>query len=40
MVIGPERQLGAWEQYLQATAAPGAGAPTLQRLHARDFWVP
>jgi hypothetical protein len=39
-VIGPERQLSAWEQYLQATAAPGASPLALQRLYGRDFWLP
>jgi hypothetical protein len=39
-VIGPERQLSAWEQYLQATAAPGARPLALQRLYGRDFWLP
>jgi Zn-dependent M16 (insulinase) family peptidase len=36
MVIGPERQLGAWETYLQATVGPDA---KLHRLYPRDFWV-
>ena len=39
-VIGPDRQLTAWDQYLQATTAPGTGPQTLQRLYARDFWMP
>lgn len=37
MVIGPERQLDAWDQYLQTTAAPGS---RLERLYGRDFWMP
>jgi len=40
MVIGPERQLSAWEQYLQAAPAPGAQTSAMQRLYARDFWMP
>ncbi len=39
-VIGPERQLNAWQQYLQATSVQGARAQALQRLYARDFWLP
>lgn len=39
-VIGPDRQLNAWDQYLQATTAAGAGPQPLQRLYARDFWMP
>jgi hypothetical protein len=35
-VIGPEKQLDAWQRYL--TAAEGAGA-TLWRLYPRDFWL-
>ena len=37
MVIGPDKQLDAWEQYLKATE--GAGAK-LYRLYGRDFWMP
>jgi Zn-dependent M16 (insulinase) family peptidase len=37
MVIGPDKQLDAWEQYLKA--AEGAGAK-LYRLYGRDFWMP
>ncbi len=37
MVIGPDKQLDAWEQYLQTSIAP---ATRLQRLHGRDFWLP
>ena len=36
MVIGPERQLSAWETYLQAAVAPEA---KLHRLYPRDFWI-
>lgn len=36
-VIGPDRQLDAWEQYLQG--AEGSGT-RLQRLYGRDFWIP
>ena len=36
-VIGPDKQLDAWEQYL--TAADGTQAK-LYRLYARDFWMP
>lgn len=36
-VIGPDRQLDAWERYLQERS--GAGAK-LQRLYGRDFWMP
>ena len=35
-VIGPDKQLDAWAQYLQNAA----GGARLQRLHARDFWMP
>lgn len=37
MVIGPDRQLDAWERFLQES--DGAGT-RLQRLYARDFWMP
>jgi len=40
VVIGPERQLTAWDQYLQTTALTGARPPALQRLYGRDFWMP
>ena len=40
IVIGPERQLAAWEQYLQARALPAGRPQPLQRLHGRDFWMP
>ena len=36
LVIGPDRQLDAWAQYLQESA----GGARLQRLYARDFWMP
>jgi hypothetical protein len=35
-VIGPEKQLLAWEEYLRAVE--GAGAK-LHRLYPRDFWM-
>jgi hypothetical protein len=35
-VIGPERQLSAWETYLQSAVGPDA---RLYRLYPRDFWV-
>lgn len=37
MVIGPDRQLDAWESYLKATEGPDA---KLHRLYGRDFWMP
>ena len=36
MVIGPEKQLAAWEEYLMTVE--GAGA-RLYRLYPRDFWI-
>ena len=36
-VIGPDKQLDAWEQYLQEVEGPGT---RLQRLYGRDFWMP
>ena len=36
-VIGPERQLEAWERYLKATEGE---ATRLHRLYGRDFWMP
>jgi Zn-dependent M16 (insulinase) family peptidase len=37
LVIGPDKQLDAWEAYLKATE----GADTkLYRLYARDYWMP
>ena len=36
-VIGPDRQLDAWEGYLRAVDGPAA---RLQRLYGRDFWTP
>jgi hypothetical protein len=37
MVIGPGKQLDAWEQYLKSTEGSGA---KLYRLYGRDFWMP
>jgi hypothetical protein len=37
MVIGPDKQLDAWEQYLKASEGPDA---KLYRLYGRDFWMP
>jgi hypothetical protein len=37
MVIGPDRQLDAWEAYLKSTEGPGA---KVYRLYGRDFWMP
>jgi Zn-dependent M16 (insulinase) family peptidase len=37
MVIGPDKQLEAWEAYLKATEGPEA---KLYRLYGRDFWMP
>ncbi|MES2958949.1 MAG: hypothetical protein V4792_12220 [Pseudomonadota bacterium] len=36
-VIGPDKQLDAWEHYLQGFEGPGT---RLQRLYGRDFWMP
>ena len=36
-VIGPDKQLDAWEQYLQGVEGPGT---RLQRLYGRDLWMP
>jgi len=36
MVIGPEKQFAAWEEYLKSVE--GAGAK-LYRLYPRDFWM-
>ena len=36
-VIGPDRQLDAWEQYLRDVEGPET---RLQRLYGRDFWMP
>jgi hypothetical protein len=33
VVIGPDRQLDAWERYLQTFGA------SLVRLYPRDFWM-
>ena len=35
-VIGPEKQMAAWEQYLQQADAP---ADRVWRLYPRDFWI-
>lgn len=34
-VIGPDKQLDAWDQYVRS-----AGEGGLQRLYGRDFWMP
>jgi hypothetical protein len=36
-VIGPDKQLDAWERYLREVEGPGT---RLQRLYGRDFWMP
>ena len=36
-VIGPDKQLQAWERYLQESVGPPA---RLQWLYGRDFWMP
>ena len=36
-VIGPDKQLDAWEQYIKGAAGSGT---RLQRLYGRDFWMP
>ncbi|MBA2542056.1 MAG: hypothetical protein H0V17_20620, partial [Deltaproteobacteria bacterium] len=38
-VIGPEKQLAAWEDYLEATYKDPKLAK-LHRLYPRDFWIP
>jgi hypothetical protein len=35
-VIGPEKQLSAWETYLKNSLKPAA---KLERLYPRDFWI-
>jgi hypothetical protein len=35
-VIGPEKQLAAWETYLKSVEGPDA---KLYRLYPRDFWM-
>lgn len=35
--IGPDKQLDAWDQYLRSADSP---TTRLQRLYARDFWMP
>jgi hypothetical protein len=35
-VIGPDKQIDAWEQYVKGIE----GSATLQRLYGRDFWMP
>jgi hypothetical protein len=37
LVIGPEPQLAAYDQYLRAVVGKGA---RLHRLYPRDFWIP
>jgi Zn-dependent M16 (insulinase) family peptidase len=36
-VLGPEKQLAAWEAYLKEVGGPGA---KLHRLYGRDYWMP
>jgi hypothetical protein len=36
-VIGPEKQLSAWEDYLHGTYGKST---KLWRLYPRDFWIP
>ena len=36
-VIGPDKQLDAWEAYLREVEGPDA---SLHRLYGRDFWMP
>jgi Zn-dependent M16 (insulinase) family peptidase len=36
-VIGPEKQIAAWEQYLQSIYG---AATRVHRLYPRDFWMP
>ena len=36
-VIGPDKQLAAYQDYLQAAVGKDA---TLYRLYPRDFWIP
>ena len=36
VVIGPEKQFAAWEEYLQSVEGPGT---KLHRLYPRDFWM-
>ena len=36
-VIGPDKQIDAWEQYVKGVEGPGT---RLQRLYGRDFWMP
>ncbi len=40
LVIGPDRQLDAWAQYLANSGAAAGGPSRLQRLYPRDFWMP
>jgi hypothetical protein len=35
-VIGPDKQLEAWERYLRNDA----GGAKLYRVYARDYWMP
>jgi Zn-dependent M16 (insulinase) family peptidase len=37
MVLGPDRQLDAWQQYLVSSIGPDA---KLWKLYPRDFWIP
>jgi hypothetical protein len=36
-VIGPEKQLGLYEKYLQNSVDPST---KLYRLYPRDYWIP
>jgi hypothetical protein len=36
-VIGPDKQIDAWEQYVREVEGP---ATRVQRLYGRDFWMP
>src|SRR5262249_45512082 len=36
MVLGPDKQLDAYEAYLKSAVGPAAG---LHRLYPRDFWL-
>jgi hypothetical protein len=36
-VIGPDKQLAAYQDYLHASVAKTA---TLYRIYPRDFWIP
>jgi len=36
-VIGPEKQLTAYEEYLKTVESPGV---RLYRIYPRDYWMP